>query len=977
MTERPADSNALLSDVEARAQRRRLQTRDDQWQGLVSDAWHRGRAEMDAENLPEARRWLERATRLAPRDSTVKLSLATALLEDGAISEAASLFAAVASEHAVPDALSGLALCRHLQGDAGGAAEAVAQALQASVPTAGLRALADAVAPGAGAPGWCGLDGDGVLHTGGAAPDAVRLDGALVGLEPGNRLPPGWRTASLVWVECGGKPFLGSPLSVCALTQVEGFVEAHPDGAVTGWAWHPADPSRTPVLTVETSSGVSTTLADGEPPHDASGRPLARPRGFRLHGLADGPVSVRGADGRHLLGSPLCPGLEQRAAAGGQGPVWADVRGASPATGPRRPVDVVVPVYRGLHQTMACLHSVLATAPRGTRVHVVDDASPEPALVAALQVLHRQRRVRLIATGQNRGFPGAANAGLRACVGRDAVLLNSDTLVAPGWLERLRAAAYAAPDVGTATPLSNDATICSYPSVSSPNPIPDAAAVAGLDALAQAANGSAVVEVPTGVGFCLYIRADCLNQTGLLREDLFAQGYGEENDFCLRARHKGWRHVAALGVFVGHVGGQSFGQARAHLLRRNLRVLNRWHPGYDALVAAHVAADPLAPARRRMDALRWAEGRRKGAVVLVTHKGGGGVDRVVASRVAAIAAEGLRPVVLRPAPGGCVVSGDAYPNLRYRLPDELPELAALLRPDRVRQGELHHTLGHQPGITDLFATLRVPFELYVHDYASFCPRIALVSTNRRYCGEPDVAGCEACVADLGSLLEDPAPVPELLRRSAEVFGRSRRVVAPSKDAATRIRRHFPGAGTVVVPWEDKAWPPLAPAPDSPVRRVCVVGAIGVEKGLDVLLACARDARARRLPLEFVVAGYTADDTRLMDAGPVFVTGEFREEDAVALIRSLAAHLAFIPSVWPETWCYALSRAWEAGLAAVAFDLGTQAERIRAAGRGAVLPLGLQPGAVNDALLALPLAPGNAARQCPPQPPHHHQRVHDA
>ena len=71
--------------------------------------------------------------------------------------------------------------------------------------------------------------------------------------------------------------------------------------------------------------------------------------------------------------------------------------------------------------------------------------------------------------------------------------------------------------------------------------------------------------MPTGHGFCLYIRAECLDETGLLREDLFAQGYGEENDFCMRARHLGWRHVAVPGVFVAHHGAGSFNAARDDL----------------------------------------------------------------------------------------------------------------------------------------------------------------------------------------------------------------------------------------------------------------------------------------------------------------------------------------------------------------------------------------------------------------------------
>ena len=74
-----------------------------------------------------------------------------------------------------------------------------------------------------------------------------------------------------------------------------------------------------------------------------------------------------------------------------------------------------------------------------------------------------QRRITLIRHRRNLGFAASANAGMRAAAGHDVVLLNSDTLVAPGWLEELRAVAYGAADIGTVTPLSNDATILSYP----------------------------------------------------------------------------------------------------------------------------------------------------------------------------------------------------------------------------------------------------------------------------------------------------------------------------------------------------------------------------------------------------------------------------------------------------------------------------------------------------------------------------------
>ena len=753
---------------------------------------------------------------------------------------------------------------------------------------------------------------------------------------------------------------------------------------------------------------------------------LARPRGFRVPAAAlagmMGLLHVLDQGGNDLLGSPLDASAEQRMAVAasvtlsrlypagtsrartsrarmGQLPppaIPAATIGPSPPVGAaalrRRKADVVLPVYGGLSAVLACLDSVFATIPQGTRVIVVDDASPEPALRQALDALAAQRRIALIRAPHNRGFAASANAGIMACPGRDVVLLNSDTLVPPGWLARLSEAARAAPDIGTVTPLSNDASILSYPGPVGSNPVPDRAETERLDTLAQRANGRTLIDIPVGVGFCLYIRRDCLDAVGLFRADVFAQGYGEENDFCLRARHLGWRHVAATGMFVAHVGGASFGAAAAALRARNCTILERLHPGYEHLVQAFGAADPLAPARRALDLARWRAARRHGqqAVILVTHEEGGGVERVIAVSAKAHRAAGRRPIVLRP--GRCadgrpaVVVGDGdqggYPNLRYALPDELPDLLRLLKADRPAAAEVHHLVGHDPAILTLIERLRLPYDVHVHDYAWFCPRIALVGADKRYCGEPDLPGCEACVADAGSLLGDGVSVAGLRERSSRLLAGARRVLAPSADAAVRIHRHFPAIRPDVLPPEDDMAlpppaPPSGPAPSGPApsgpapsglapsgrsgtspsrlrsagpRRVCIVGAIGVHKGYDVLLACARDAATRRLPLEFIVVGHTIDDRRLLDTGHVFVTGEYRPVEAVALIRAQDASLALLPSIWPETWCFCLTEAWQAGLGVAAFDIGAPAERIHRTGRGFLLPLGLPPAGINNALI---------------------------
>ncbi len=895
----------------------------------------------------------------------VSLGLALLSLGDAA---AADLFAGIAARHDVQEVWLGLCAARRLAGDLDGAASALTAGLSRHVlaDPATVAALAADVVRRSGAVGWCGVRPDGAL--------TVACSGRAAVTAEADRLS----------VMLDGRHLLGSPLNLAAMRRVEGCVWAA-DGVLTGWAWHPGDAGRDPVLEVGPPDGGAVRRVTATDQGIRAPRPLARARGFTVTGIT-GPVSVRGADGRDLAGSPLDAAAESRAAAqaaasiartlpvaGRRGraapflPMPAGLRGA-PAVAPRRPrrrAAVVVPAYRGAAMTLTCLEAVFATTPAGTVVIVVDDASPEAELRAALDRLAAAGRVRLLRHRRNLGFPAAANAGLRAAAALpgepDIVLLNSDTRPAPGWLDRLRAAVHAAADIGTACPLSNDATILTYPDPLHPGVPLDGLAPADLPA----------VDIPTAVGFCMYLRRECLIATGLLREDVFAQGYGEENDFCLRATALGWRHVAVPGAYVAHLGGQSFGAARTALLARNLDVLERLHPGYAALIADWQRADPLAPARRALDAARWVARERSGpAVLLVTHDHQGGVERAVRERGAALAGEGMRAILLRPVqdvsgsaealerrylPGLCSVdlSDGGFPNLRYRLPEELPELATLLAPERVARIELHHLLGHHHSVTELAARLSVPYDVRVHDYAWFCPRINLIGADNRYCGEPDVAGCEACISDAGSALEEAIGPAALIARSAADLAGAARVVVPSPDTAARLRRHFPAVRPVVEPHEtDADLPPLRPLPAGGARRVGVVGAIGIPKGYDLLLACARDAARRELSISFTVVGHTHDDARLLETGRVFVTGPFREAEAPTLLQAQGVHLAWLPSLWPETWCYALGHAFRAGLGVVAFDLGAPAERIRRTGRGWLLPLGLSPASLNNALLAL-------------------------
>ena len=215
--------------------------------------------------------------------------------------------------------------------------------------------------------------------------------------------------------------------------------------------------------------------------------------------------------------------------------------------------------------------------------------------------------------------------------------------------------------------------------------------------------------------------------------------------------------------------------------------------------------------------------------------------------------------------------------------------------------------------------------------------------------------CEACVADAGSVIDEDITVARPCASGPRaLLAAARRVVVPSDDAAARIRRHFRATTSPrSSPHEDDA--AIAASGPARSRCKCAASASSARSASTRAMRSCWPAPAMppsaRLPLEFVVVGHTIDDARLLATGRVFVTGRFAPEEAVALIRRRTPALALLPSVWPETWCFRLTEAWRAGLRVVAFDIGAPAERIRRTGRGFLLPLGLPPGAINNALVA--------------------------
>ncbi len=273
-----------------------------------------------------------------------------------------------------------------------------------------------------------------------------------------------------------------------------------------------------------------------------------------------------------------------------------------------REVAIVVPVYRELALVRACLDSVRASLAHNrtpARIVVVDDASPEPALSGWLDTLAKAGHINLLRNRCNLGFIETVNRGMRALPDRDVLLLNADTQVHGDWIDRLASSLYGDADVASVTPWTNNGEISSFPVLRQAAQAPDTRELALLDSAAarvRAAPGGVDVELPSCCGFTMLIRREVLDAVGMLDGSALQRGYGEEVDWCMRARAAGWRHLQATGVFVAHAGTVSFRAEKTLRVAQNRSVVAARYPHYYPEFTAFVRQDPLRTARAALRA---------------------------------------------------------------------------------------------------------------------------------------------------------------------------------------------------------------------------------------------------------------------------------------------------------------------------------------------------------------------------------------
>lgn len=266
---------------------------------------------------------------------------------------------------------------------------------------------------------------------------------------------------------------------------------------------------------------------------------------------------------------------------------------------------VMIPVFNAYEDLMQCLQSLEASTPPATPILLVDDASTDPRIRAEVEPFAQRCGWAYIRKPSNSGFVKTVNLAFDWCAAHDVVIMNSDVVVPPEWLERLRAAAYFRPTCATATPLTNHGTILSIPYRNRPTPeLPSGLTGTEIDARIRKASMRLRPVIPAAVGHCIYFRRSALEVVGRF-DEVFSPGYGEEVDFSQRVVMAGFCNVAADDLFVFHKGSASFDPKRRSRYKQvqlaHEKIIESRYPWYHPWVR-NVETDnnsPLAQALQR------------------------------------------------------------------------------------------------------------------------------------------------------------------------------------------------------------------------------------------------------------------------------------------------------------------------------------------------------------------------------------------
>ena len=669
-------------------------------------------------------------------------------------------------------------------------------------------------------------------------------------------------------------------------------------------------------------------------------------------------------------------------------------QGATSSGSPSRcdsPYDILIPIYNAHDHVKMCVESVLTHTDAIHPVYLLDDASTDLRILPLLQsYAERDRRVRVLTSERNRGFVENVNRGFTLSR-NSVVILNSDTEVTAQWLDRMHRCLCSGPLAGIVCPLSNNATIVSVPVMNTPNHLPKKMTPDGFAGLVADCSRRVYPKIPTAVGFCMLIARRVLDQVGSF-DPVFGLGYGEENDFCERAKQQGFEILCCDDAYVHHYGEASFmavEQIDQHRIE-NQKILNERWPSYRSDILAFCRVNPVREVQERIyHGIHQDKAKQLPSICHVIHNFNalGGTELHTRNIIDCLADRFRHTVMLpvsQPQLWGDMSSDQLAEHLRVAqfvkentlAKDFFCGFAGDLSSVVIEENFARFLSGGKYDIVHFqhladWGTLVLPqlaksmgkkIIISIHDYYLLCPEYNLLLPGmRNRCGKSMANGNDPeCLYCLGTKRYIPTrkvlnTLSHYLIERAEavkrVLSEADAIVAPStfvKSALTRAYGKTISEKCIVIRHGIEPLPKSLRPKRSRILRVGFLGNASDRKGIVIFLEAAKLLKGKPVHFE-IFGGVPHGMEAALRSLKITVHGSYARKSLPRLLSKI--DLVAIPSVWDETFCLTAGEAQSMGVPIIASDVGGISERVVEGKTGFLVPAA-DPEALAQRLLRI-------------------------
>jgi len=621
----------------------------------------------------------------------------------------------------------------------------------------------------------------------------------------------------------------------------------------------------------------------------------------------------------------------------------------------QQPIDILIPIYNGKEFLDSLFTSIVTNTYMPYRLLIANDKSTDLSIseyLSKFKIENPSIDITIIENEKNLGFVKTINK-LTNFTQNHFVILNTDTEVPPHWLERLMYPILKNDNIASTTPFTNSGTICSFPNFLEDNPIFENMDVPSLDLFFQHVNlDKNLIEIPTAVGFCMGINKNVYKRIGMF-DEIFGKGFGEENDWCMRALKLGYKSVIVPNLFVYHKHGGSFeSEEKRNLMEVNSNLLKVKHPDYFPSVEKFIKKDPLRQLRYIL-AIKILSTLYKPKMIL-DHSIGGGANQYTKTIVSNEKISILVRYDISSTKYKITFCGQRVDEKSYNLED-IKDIERIIKFFNVAEIIVNELVSY-PKVLDLIDFLenqksnsQIDLTFMVHDYFCVCPMYNLLNYEIEYCGIPsDLKYCDKCIK-INPLINNQIPfLREDYPNIGITFWRDRfsnllehcsKIVCFSQNSKTLLQRAFPNLSEdkfVITPHHVDWVRPIKSNKTSEVINIAVLGNMTIHKGANIVASLATYLDYHDLNIMIHIFGEIIEPFESFDMIKTVVKhNKYEKTDLPILMEKNEIDLVFIPSIWPETFSYTTEESMKMQIPVAVFDLGAPAERVKHYDKGII------------------------------------------